>query len=269
MVYKKMVRELSTNPKLLNLLSHLQADSNSLFEHSVNTSIYAIAIGRQLYLKEEQLYWLGLGAVLHDIGLVKLDKNLVYKKGELNEEEKEKLKKHTEIGYEILRKERDLHLLVAHCAFQHHENIDGTGFPRNLKGNKIHIFGQIVAIADHFDSLMRSWRGHEGLLPHEVMEILVGYCYKRYDKKIIDAFRKAVAIYPIGITVKLNTGERAVVIGYNDSAPERPILRVFTDREGNKLDEFYELDLLKQLNVMVVECDAILYGERTKKTAIS
>lgn len=115
---------------------------------------------------------------------------------------------------------------------------------------------------------MRSWRGNEGLLPHEAMEVLMGYCYKRYDKKIVDAFRKAVAIYPIGITVKLSTGEQAVVIGYNESAPERPILRVFTDKEGNKLEEYYELDLLKHLNVMIVECDAILFGGKMKKAAV-
>lgn len=269
LVYEKLVKEMSANPKLLNLLSHLQTNSDYLFEHSINTSIYAIAIGRRLYLKEQELYWLGLGAVLHDIGKVKLEKELLQKQEPLNEEEKERFKKHTEIGYEILKAERELHLLVAHCAFQHHENIDGSGYPRQLKGKDIHIMGQIVAVADQFDSLMRARRGKPALLPHEAMEVLVSRCYTRFDKKIIDAFRKAVAIYPIGLTVKLNTGESAVVIGYNESAPERPILRVFTDKSGEKLEEFYEIDLLKRLNIMIVECDAVLESSKLQKSVFS
>lgn len=258
LVYERLVKEMRTSPKLLNLLSHLQANSDHLFEHSLNVSIYSLAIARQLAIKEHEMYWLGLGAIFHDIGKIKLEKDLLHKSSLLTKEEVRELQKHTEIGFDLLRKERELHLLVAHCAYQHHENIDGSGFPRALVGKDIHIFAQIVAVADYFDSLMRERRGKPALLPHEAMEVLMSKCFTRFDKKVLDAFKRAVAIYPIGVTVKLNTGEKAVVVDYNNTAPQRPKLRVFTDKDGNKLEHYCELDLLVTLNVMIVECDAVL-----------
>jgi hypothetical protein len=100
------------------------------------------------------------------------------------------------------------------------------------------------------------------------MEIIVGRCYSRYDRKVVEAFKNAIAIYPIGVTVELNTGETGVVIGYNKKYPQRPKVRIFKDCNGNKLQihEFYEINLMTSLNIMIVKCDAIIERKSTVQT---
>jgi HD-GYP domain-containing protein (c-di-GMP phosphodiesterase class II) len=261
LVYKRLVREITTCRGLLNLLTYLQdSGEKELLDHGINTSIYALAIARQLSIKEDDLYKLGVGAILHDIGRTKLPSHLQRKAPPYTKEEMEEIRKHPEIGYELIKKNPEISLLSAHCAYQHHEHVDGTGYPRGLKGEEIHIFGRIVAVADMFDSLMRNHHNHRALLPHEAMEVLNGYCYTRFDKRVIDAFRKAVSIYPVGITVTLSTGQKGVVIGNNDGIPQRPIVRVYTDNEGNALEQTYDINLIDRdhLSVMITECEAIL-----------
>lgn len=261
LVYKKLVREVTSSPGLLNLLTYLQdSRERDLLEHGINTSIYALAIARQLAIKTEDLYKLGTGAILHDIGRTKLPEHLLRKSAPFTEEEMEEIRKHPTIGYEMIRKDPEISLLSAHCAYQHHENVDGTGYPRGLMGKDIHIFGKIVAVADTFDSLMRNHNNHRALLPHEAMEVLNGYCYTRFDPVVINAFRRSVSIYPIGLTVTLNTGHKGVIIENNVGMPQRPIVRVYKDANGKELDKHYDINLIEkdQLSTMITECEAIL-----------
>lgn len=256
-VYERLLKDMKARPSLINLLSHLQMGNNKILQHSLNVSMYAVTIGRHLSIMDKDLYLLGLGAMFHDIGRSTLRPELL-SKTELTEEEKKEYRNHTTAGFEMLRKDRELNLLISHCAYQHHENVDGTGFPRGLKGKEIHLFPKIIAVADLFDKLTNPKSGKRAMLPHEAMEVVQGLCYTRFDPTIINAFRKSVAIYPIGVTVSLNTGEKGVVVDYNHHLPQRPKIRIFTDREGNKLDHYYELDLIKELSCMIVKCDAIL-----------
>lgn len=256
-VYDRLLNEIKYSPKLINLLSHMQIGNNRVLEHSLNVSMYAITIGRHLAVSDKDMYVLGLGGMFHDIGKSKLSAKLLNKKQFTKEEEAE-YQKHTTLGFEILRRNRDLHLVISHCAYQHHEHMDGTGYPRGLKGKDIHPFAKIISVANLFDNLTRPKAGVKPLLPHEAMEVILGYGYTRFDPKIIEAFRKSVAIYPIGVTVTLNTGEKGVVVDYNPHSPQRPKIRLFTDREGNRLDDFNDMDLMVALDKMIVECDAIL-----------
>ncbi|RSK26382.1 HD-GYP domain-containing protein [Bacillus sp. HMF5848] len=256
---QEILQELRASKNLLNLLSHLQVNQDSLFEHALHTCLYSLSIGKYMGINEKELNLLGLGALFHDIGKLELPHKLLIKE-KLNAEEKELLQKHTEYGFEMLRKVHDLHLVISHCAYQHHENVDGTGYPRGLKNEDIHLHARIVAVANQFDKLIRQ----KGMLPHEAMEILWGYCYTKYDRQVIEAFRQSVAIYPIGVTVLLNTGEMGVVVGYNKLAPQRPNVRVFLDANGKKVTNFYDIDLMKELSVMIVKCDAII--ERASST---
>jgi putative nucleotidyltransferase with HDIG domain len=133
-VFDKIMKEMNSSKHLLNLLTHMQFSLDKLFEHSVNVSLYALSIGKNLGLKDSELQILGLGALFHDIGKLKLKEDIKKTRAE----NKVEWKSHPVVGFEMLRKETEFHLLIAHCAYQHHENMDGTGFPRGIKGNEIH-----------------------------------------------------------------------------------------------------------------------------------
>lgn len=249
-VFSDILKEMKSSKHLLNLLSHMQSTIDITFEHSINTSLYSLSIGKELGLKDNELHILGLGALFHDIGKIQLESGT----NSSSKYDNPNWKRHPELAFEALRKESSLHLLVAHCAYQHHEHMDGSGFPRGLKGKDIHLYARIIAVAEAFDYLI----SNKSLLPHEAMEIIVGRTFTRYDSLVVEAFKNSVAIYPIGVTVVLNTGESGVVVAYNKQYPQRPVVRIFKDRDGRKLNEFFNIDLMAVLNKMIVNCDAII-----------
>lgn len=248
-VFDQMMKDLNSSNRLLDLLCDMQTPGNAMFEHSINTCLYSISMGKQLKMKENELHLLGMGALFHDIGKLILQQEPSPSTSQENSE----FRKHPEIGFEMLRRQ-DMHLLTAHCAYQHHENVDGTGFPRGLKGNQIHIFAKIISVAEAFDHLVMK----KSLLPHEAMEIILARCYTRFDPEVVEAFKNSIAIYPVGLTVILNTGETGVVVGNNAEFPQRPKVRIFKDKNGQKLTEFIDVNLMTSLSTMIVKCDAII-----------
>ncbi len=253
-----LISEVKATKSLMNLLSHIQVHDHYVFSHSLNVTLYSIALGVKRGFSEKQLYEMGLGGLLHDIGKMLIPPEILHKPAKLTAEEFEFIKKHTEDGFDLLRKQADVPLLSAHCAFQHHEKWNGKGYPRGLKGEEIHLYARTMAVGDVFDALTtnRCYRG--AMLPHEAMEIIYADTNTHFEQTAVERFRETIAIYPIGVTVKLNTGETAVVIGYNEHSPSRPLVRVIKDPSGHELPSYYEVDLMKHLSIMITECDAIL-----------
>lgn len=257
-VFKNLLKEIKTTNNAMNLLTNVYVHDNYTFSHSTNVTIYTLAMAMKMGYNEKQLNQIGMGSMLHDIGKVVIPKEILNKPGKLTNEEFDIIKQHPTVGYELLRKQHSISLLSAHCAYQHHEKLDGTGYPRGLKGNEIHEYGKVMAIADVFDALTSSRAYRSAMLPHTAMEIIFAGANTHFDTNLIRIFQKSVATYPEGVTVKLNTGEEGVVIKYEFSAPARPIVRVIKDPYGKRLDKPYDVDLAKELTIMITECDAIM-----------
>ena len=257
-IFKKLTNELVRSRSLYNMVVNtLSAEGDgNVFNHGLNTAMYSIAIGISLNLNNEQLYNLALGAIVHDIGIVMLPSDLQNRSILTVTDQIEGHNQHTSIGFEMLKRYGDISLLSAHCAFQHHEHFDGTGFPRKLEGENIHLFARIVAVADYFDTLTNPIDGTSPLLPYEALEMVVGNAYTRFDPLVVDAFSKVVAIYPVGSKVQLSTGEIAYVTENHSFAPQRPVLSVITDRLGRKLNKNYLLDLADKKFLSVMICDS-------------
>jgi len=239
-------------------LTSVYVHDNYTFSHSTNVTIYTLAMAMKMGYNDKQLNEIGMGSMLHDIGKVVIPKEILNKPGKLTDEEFALVKEHPTFGFELLRKEHSISLLSAHCAFQHHEKLDGTGYPRGLKGNEIHEYGKVMAIADVFDALTSNRSYRSAMLPHTAMEIIFAGANTHFDANLIRVFQQSVATYPEGVTVKLNTGEEGVVIKYEFSAPARPLVRIIKDPNGKRIEKPYDLDLAKHLNIMITECDAIM-----------
>ncbi|MBO8171814.1 MAG: HD-GYP domain-containing protein [Bacillaceae bacterium] len=253
--FDAIVAELRQNKSALNLISNVYVNDQYVFSHSFNVSLYAITLALNAGYTDKQLHELGLGAILHDIGKMNVDPEILNKPGKLTEEEFEEVKKHTIYGYDILRKSDGIPLVTAHCALQHHERLDGSGYPRQLKGDEIHPHARILAVADVFDALTSRRSYRPAILPHEAMEVLYAGAGRQFDAKLVEIFRNVVAIYPVGITVTLNTGETGVVVDYNRHSPGRPIVRLLTDPRGEAVKEFKEIDLSKHLSIAITGCE--------------
>lgn len=257
-VFKSLLGEIKSTKNAMNLLTSVYVHDNYTFSHSTNVTLYTLAMSMKLGMKEKQLNEIGIGSMLHDIGKVAIPQDILNKQGKLTDEEFDLVKKHPTVGFEMLRKNHGISLLSAHCAFQHHEKIDGTGYPRGIKGNDIHPYGKIMAVADVFDALTSHRSYRRAMLPHTAMEILFAGSGTHFDPNVIRIFQQSVATYPEGVTVKLNTGEEGVVVKYTFSSPARPLVRVLKDPFGHRVEKPYEIDLAKQLSIMITECDAIM-----------
>lgn len=251
-VIRSVMSELKGNKELLTLLSNVMVHDHYIFTHSFNVTLYALAIGLKLNIPDKQLEALGLGALLHDVGKMLIPLDTLMKPGKLTTEEYEMVKKHTTDGFNLLRNLPNIPLTAAHCTLQHHERLDGSGYPRGIKGDDIHLFGKILAVADVFDAVTTNRVYRQAMLPHEGLEILYAGTGRHFEPKMVEAFRNAVAIYPVGLTVTFNDGRTGVVARQNQGYCDRPIVRIL-EENGHEV-ESYEFDLKVNLGVMITKC---------------
>jgi len=252
-VIKHIMRELNNSSELLSILSDVCVHDTYIFTHSLNVTLYSLALGMELKLSTAKLETIGLGALLHDIGKIAIPREILMKPGRLTDEEYAIVKKHSSEGFELLRNTHAVPLLVSHCAFQHHERLDGSGYPRGLRGDEIHDYAKIVAVADVFDAVTSHRVYRNAMLPHEGLEMLYAGTGRHFQAEIVKAFQNSVAIYPVGITVSLNDGRKGVVVKQNKSLNDRPIIRIL--EEENNPVEPYEVNLAEKLSVVITDCD--------------
>jgi len=252
----KLMDELKTNKELFSIMSEVFLYDNYIFSHSLNVTIYSLALGLELKLPKKELEILGLGAILHDVGKIDIPLEILLKPGKLTQEEYDIIKQHAEAGFQMLRKVHTLPLLVAHCAYQHHERLNGAGYPRGITEENIHFYGKIIAVADVFDAITSNRVYRQAMLPHEALEILYGGIGTLYDPKIVQAFKKSIVLYPIGLGVTLSSGEKGVVCRQNAGLNERPIIRIL-EKNGKQVAP-YEVDLKTNLSVVITNCETVL-----------
>lgn len=252
-VVEQIMGEISHQSESVSLLADILITDDYTFQHSLNVAIYSLTIGNKLNFTAKQLSELGTGAILHDIGKVFIDREILQKPSRLTDEEYEIIKTHTQLGFNYLRKQNDLSTVIAHCAFQHHERLDGSGYPRGLAESDIHPFAKVIAIADVFDAMTSNRSYRDALLPHEALEVLYAGAVKKFDKKMVEAFRKSITIYPNGLSVQLSDGKVGVVVRQNKHLNERPVVRILKEN-NKKLITPYDINLASKVNIMITEC---------------
>jgi len=255
-VVNRIIDELLYTRDIMVNLTDIKSSDDYTFSHSVNVCILSLITGIKLGLNQLRLKDLGIGALMHDIGKTLIPKEILNKASKLTNEEFEQIKKHTILGHEILKTNRDISITSAHVAIAHHERYDGSGYPLGTKGDNIHQFARIVAIADVYDALSSDRVYRKKMKPHEVLEYMLTAGEVLFDRNILEHFVRSIAIYSIGTSVVLNTGERGIVVDVNRTFPTRPIVRVVIDAGGKRLASFNEIDLTKRLNVFIEDtCD--------------
>lgn len=252
-VFGEILSDISSRREVLVNLSNLHTLDGYLFHHSVNVAVLAGIIGVSKGYNRDQLIDLGIGALLFDIGMTNLPKELWNKKGTLSDEERKRMNNHTEDGYHILRYQHDISLLSAHCALQHHERFAGTGYPRELRSEQIHEYAQIVAIADVYDALISPRSYRQGYNPNEATEFLMAAGNTHFNLELVKIFLRHISIYPISTTVQLNTGHVGVVSHVDPIAVHRPIVRILQEPDGSPTASPYELDLKKELHLIITK----------------
>lgn len=246
-----MMQDESTLLGLTTLRCHDQYTHN----HSVNVTLLSIALANRAGYPKVELADLGLAALFHDMGKSTIPLDVLNKPGEFTEEEWAAMRNHPTEGVLSLTQLRGITNLPARmvaASFEHHMNLDYSGYPKLKTPWKLSLTGRILTIADCYDAMTSSrvYR-REPISPSKVLNMMFGKSGKSFDATLLKLFVNCVGIVPIGSLVVLDTEELAVVlapaVGKTDS--ERPLVKVITDMQGNPIDDGPELDLTEKDDV--------------------
>lgn len=227
-----IIGEVLDSRNLCFQMVEMRSADGYLFAHSVNVCILGVALARKLNLPYAKMVDLAIGLLLHDIGKLALSDELRDPSRVLTEVEEYEYQRHTTGGFGLLKDMGQTFGATSKIiALQHHERWDGTGYPKRLKGNAIHEFAQIAAVVNTYDRLTTSNKYGKQALPHEALEYLMGSCGTHFKLSVVQAFLEIVAPFPIGSTVKLNTGDTGVVIEVEEKLPQRPVVRLIRPGE--------------------------------------
>jgi HD-GYP domain-containing protein (c-di-GMP phosphodiesterase class II) len=206
-----------------------------LVTHAVNTTVLALAIGDYLKAPPHRLIELGNACMLHEIGMTKIPESLQRSARRLSADERKAMIAHTAMGYRIL-KGISAPENVALAALEHHERIDGSGYPRNLGGDKITEYARIIAVACSYVAMVsrRPFRA-ETIGGHSAIKEFLQKSRKQYDDRVLKALVYTLSVYPVGTPVLLTNGGRAIVVKTDPASPRFPVVRVIVDPEGKTL----------------------------------
>lgn len=200
-----------------------------LAKNSINTAILSIIIGEHLGLPRHRLLQVATGALLHDIGMLKIPESIVNKEGKLDDNETQIMRSHPFYGYKLIVNDLLYADEVGKSAAQHHERWDGEGYPARLAGANIDIGARIISVADAFEAMVspKAWR--DSMVGYQAMKNLLSDNARRFDPDIIKAMIQSMGIYPVGSIVLMNNSSIARVIESHREAPLRPKIRILID----------------------------------------
>lgn len=252
-IANNLVDELCRNAGALVNFIDMRTKTDYLFSHSVNVCILSVMTGISLGYDELRLRDLGVGALLHDVGKTLVAPEIVNKTERLTLAELEEIRKHPQYGFEILRKNPDISLMSAHCAFQHHERYDGSGYPRAIANSDIHQFAHIVALADVYDALTSDVTYRRAVPVYEALAIITKAAGTYFDPELVDHFANNIAPYPIGSVVRLSNNHIGVVVDISHEAKTKPVVRVIVDEQRRRMNKLVEIDLSKNPRLYIAD----------------
>jgi HD-GYP domain-containing protein (c-di-GMP phosphodiesterase class II) len=238
-----IVDSMIDNPDALIWIARLRDEDIRTYNHSVKVALYLVAFGRHLGFPKEDLAHLGMIGMLADVGKSRLPRAIIEKPGMLSPAEFGLMKEHVSEGIKSLKKTMRLPPSVELGIAQHHERIDGKGYPLGLKGDQISIHGRMAAICDCFAALITPRAYANPAAPQEALMNMFQWAGTSFPEALVEQFVQAVGVFPIGSLVELSTGEVAAVLAHNRVKRLEPRVLVLTSTDKNPLAKPRELDL--------------------------
>lgn len=244
-----VVEEVTQNPLAVVNMAHINRHSHDIMAHSVNVSLLSTATALAMGItKPEILREIALAALLHDIGLLMIPKDLLNRRDSLKPEENLIYQEHSNWGFAILQESESLPQSVAHVAQEHHEHADGSGYPHQLTSRTLHPFSRIVAVVNAYENLCVSFSDRSGCKSHLAYESIMAGAGLRFDLHVAKALLSRLPMYPPGSLVELTNGLIGVVISAETNLPHRPKLKILGDSSNMLFNESYLLDLAELEN---------------------
>jgi len=238
------LQSLLRNESALLWLTRMKTQDEYTSQHCLSVSIMAMGFGHHLGLNNESLEQLGIAGLLHDVGKIRVDPQVLNKPGKLSAEEFEHIKQHATLGYKLLLSHRDLPSIAVDVAHGHHERLDGLGYPRGLGAAQIVYFTRIISIIDCFDAITSNRVYDRARTVKDAFKVLMDCRETHFDAELVMRFIEWLGIFPVGTLVELHTGEVGLVLEKHPKLQLRPKVAVLIDRDGQRCPPRF-LDLAK------------------------
>jgi HD-GYP domain-containing protein (c-di-GMP phosphodiesterase class II) len=246
---KEIISNVLNEDAVVERVYDVKERNADIYEHSIQVCTIATLIALKMGLSQNDVYDISTSSLIHDLGLRYLE--VKYENQDIHllpSKDQEEYMKHTIYGYTAIKNETWLSNNAMQIVLNHHERIDGSGFPLGIK--EVSRATQIVGVCDEFDELICGV-GKARVRVHEAINNIRNYSGIWFDSDIVDMFLQLIAVYPVGTKVITNQGERALVMKQNLHFPERPVLRVMEDKYGQPMRTEKLVDLIKETTVVI------------------
>ncbi|MCW9089678.1 MAG: HD-GYP domain-containing protein [Gammaproteobacteria bacterium] len=230
------VESITNNENAMLWLTLLKQKDEYTTYHSINVCVLSVLFGRHLGLSEVELKILGLGALLHDIGKMRVPAGILNKNGRLTPEEELMMRQHPLLGDRMLATRRGVPGQIREIVRSHHERVDGSGYPQGLEGDELGLMPMIVSIVDVYDAMTSDRAYHERISPHEALNMMYSWAATHFREELLEAFIRCLGIYPVGSLVELSSGEVALVLTVNRVHHLLPQVLLLLNRDKHPYD---------------------------------
>lgn len=231
------------NQDALACMTQIREKDSYLLEHSVNVSILMTILAKHLHMDKETIHELATGALLHDIGKIKVPDSILHKPGKLTDEEFRIMRSHVTHSAAILKKAPGVSRIAFDVAANHHERLDGNGYPRGLSAPQLSMYARMISIVDAYDAMTANRCYKEGLSTIIAFKILKKDSNVHFDAHLVDKFIQSLGPHPVGSVVKLDSGKLAIVSESNFESPLQPMVKTFYHTKLNQYTELKDIDL--------------------------
>lgn len=206
-----LMRAINSNSALAVDITALKTSDEYTFKHSVDVATISMIIARNLGMSDQDVYNIGVAGLLHDMGKSKIPLDILNKPARLTEQEFEVMKTHSELGYQILKDKDEFNLAISLAVLQHHEKMNGNGYPLGCKTDKICPYAKILSVADVYDALVTERPYKKSFSQRTAVEMIMAMT-NELDITAMRSFMESVILYPVDTTVQLSNGESARVV---------------------------------------------------------
>ena len=238
-----MVDSMLDNPDALMWVARLREEDVTTYNHGIKVALYLVALGRHLGFPKRELGYLGQIGMLADIGKTRIPRAILEKPGMLTPDEYDTVKQHVKLGLEVFASGPKLPEPVMLGIAQHHERINGSGYPQGLLGPKISVYGKMAAIADSFAALITPRAYANAAAPQDALMNLYEWSGTSFHEPMVEQFVQAVGVFPVGSLVELNSGEIGVVVAHNRIRRLEPKVLMLSTPDKTPLPQPVERDL--------------------------
>ncbi|RLQ21813.1 DUF3391 domain-containing protein [Seongchinamella sediminis] len=248
-----LIEAVFKNREAVGALLRLKESGDYRFEHGVSMAAWAAILGRQIGLHRDELETLAVGCAMCDVGMTELPAQMLGQANRLSEGQQRIIRAHPTMGAELVADSSNVNFEVLGIIENHHERMDGSGYPRGLQGAAIPLLARIAGLVDTYDAMITPRPWAPARTSHEAAQELLDAKGSKFQDALVEQFVQAIGLFPTGTLVELNTGEVAIVTRQNETRRLKPEIVVVLDGRKNKREPLEIVDLCNQDDPRAIE----------------